>query len=70
MIMEKPGSLIAYAESVNLSPSEAAEEFSRIQDEYRHSLADVLGITLEQLHSGDYDRYPASPAKQLETSSF
>lgn len=68
MSVENPGSLISFAERIGVDPSRAAAMFSQASEEYRRDLAARLGITLEQLHNGDYPRQQPSQNEQLEMS--
>lgn len=54
MSFEKPGSLHDWATKHNLELSQAAQEYPYVLQNFRERLAESMGITLEQLHEGDF----------------
>ncbi len=56
MSIENPGSLAEYAERNELTIETARNSYSKLLDQYRHELADILGITLDDLHDFNFPR--------------
>ncbi len=54
MSIENPGSLRDWAAKHNLEPGQAAQEYPYVLQNFRERLAASMGITLDQLHNGDF----------------
>lgn len=56
MVFENPGSLMDYAKEHDLEPYNALIGYSSEVDDYRRSLAENLGISLDDLHNFKFFR--------------
>ena len=54
MSIENPGSLCNWAAKHNLGIGQAVQEYPYVLQEFRNKLAENMGITLAQLHDGDF----------------